>query len=293
MQQQISLELRSQRVFFQQTQIQTIRSLPTLESIPSHDDALEYCRSMTRRRRIRLPCSLSLGDLDLLRSWVNRKASGILIAEAHGIKTSSIDFAVDFLDSVDKAGVSSIWALPQPAEEERAVTLEDLLISLILQAISLNPNALSEGVIPIAAFHFRKRESVEELLQLLRRSLKGLNFVIIVIDLTFLNKILERSKLLELDGFLEMLRGMMESHDGILKFVALTWKSEALIPDMRREIIAADVIATDPGLRKVRLMRNPRFRTVYNGQRGRLSSVFEARLRLGNTICGGSGNEPN
>jgi len=223
--------------------------------------------------------------MDVLRSWINRKSSGILIGEAHGIKTSSRDFAVDLLDVIMKARIPAIWALPQPTEEEEStVTVEDLLVSLVLQAINLNPSVLSEGVNPISATHFRTIGSVEKLLQLLQRSVKGLKFTIVVVDLMLLKRVLRKSKSLEPEEFLEMLLDMTESHDGIIKIVVLTWRSEAIISETRRESFAADMVVTDPGFRKVRLMKNPQFRIVYNARRGRLSNALESKLQIGD-IC--------
>jgi hypothetical protein len=271
---QISIDLSHQRVYYQNSQLENIQSLPAIENIARYEDALDYCRSMARRRRIRMPCSLSFDDIEVLKSWITTKSSPVLIAEAHGLKTSCRDFAVELLDLTRKSQIPAIWALPGTLDEDQIGSIENIITSLVLQTASLNPAALSRELNPISVRSFRTARSVDQWLRLFQSALQGLKFCLVVLDMDLIKLALEDKTSLDSAEFLERLIDIAEKHDGVLKVVALTWRSDSPISTSSREAIGAELVTTDPGFRKVRLMRNAKYRMMYNIRRPGLQSAL-------------------
>ena len=245
-----------------------------LEQLPSHPQSLQYCRSMTRRRRVRLQCSLSSGDMKILKAWTTSKDSSILISEARGIKTSSRDFAADLIDALLEVNIPAIWSLPSSIDEE-GMTLENLLMALIMQTVSLNPCVLSDGVNPVSVMHFKATRTIDDWFRIFQRCLRGLKRLFIILDLILISKVLKKVHSLELEEFIDMLDGLCHSHDGILKIVALTWRTDTTLYRLSQASPGSTVIGTDPGARKVRLMRNPKYRTAFVSRRQGVSDVLK------------------
>lgn len=270
----MSVDITSQRMNYEGSQIEHIQSLPFFENVPSHQEALQYCRSMTHRRRVRMPCSLSARDTNLLKLWLNSKESSILVGEAHGIRTSSRDFAVNLLDLVIQTSRPAIWALPMSITIGEVPNITDILASLVIQAMELNPSVLSSGINPISTRHFKSSRSEDEWLQLLKKSIQGLKCLLIVLDFTMLQTCLKKSTTLEPEEFLESLLNMSRPQGPTLKIVALTWKLEPVIARRSDDPLATQFVATDPGPRKVRLMRNPKFRAAFSVRRQKLAMAL-------------------
>jgi len=229
---------------------------------------------MTRRRRARLQCSLSSGNIKMLKAWATNKDSSILISEAHGIKTSSRDFAADLLDALLEASIPAIWSLSSSIDEGD-VMLENLLAALIMQAIRVNPGVLSDCVNPVSVIHFKATRTIDEWFRILQRCLRGLKRLFIILDLILINKVLKRDRSLELEEFIGKLEDLCYSHNGILKIVALTWRTDATLYRLSQDSPVGTVIATDPGPRKVRLMKNPKYRTALASRRQCVSDVLK------------------
>jgi hypothetical protein len=268
------VDLSGQRLHYEASQIELIQSLPFFTKVPSHEEALQYCRSMSRRRYARVPCSLSSNDMHILRTWFMNKESAVLIGEAHGIRTSSRDFAVNLLDLVRQTQISAIWALPAPRIIDNIPDIEDILACLVIQVLELNPSVLSTGVNPISTRHFKAPGTLEKWLQILQRSMQGMKSLLIVLDFTMLQACLRKSNVLEPEEFLEMLVSMTGIQGGTLKVVALTWKLEPIMVRHREDSLEPQVVSTDPGPRKVRLMRNPKFRAAFSARRQKLAVAF-------------------
>ncbi|CAI6238245.1 unnamed protein product [Periconia digitata] len=271
----VTVDLTRQRRQYEGSQIEMIQDLPIFQRVPYHEGTLEYCRSMTSRRRKRLSCSLSYTDVIKLKTWFENRNSAILIGEAHGVKTSSRDFAVDLLNLVRPSSLPVVWVLPERLESESVVELEDVMAGLVLQILELNPTLLSTGVNPISTRHFRTSLSVEQWLQLLRKSMQGMKQLLIVLDFTILQATLERSNMYEPEEFLEAFLGLKSIHGPIIKIVALTWKLDHVISGGIDDRFVTELIATDPGPRKVRLMRNPKFRAVFSSRRQKLAVALK------------------
>jgi len=264
-------DISSQRLNYEGSQIELIKSLPFFKMVSNHEDTLQYCRSMTHRRQKRIPWSLSHRSMNTLRTWFESKDCSILIGESHGVKTSSRDFAVNLLDLVLQRSFPVIWALPISISEDDIPDIEGVLASLVIQAMELNPSVLSMGANPISTRHFKSTLSVEQWFQLLQKSIQGMNSLLIVLDFTMLQASLRKSNLLTPEEFLEALLNMKGRLGPNLKIVALTWKLEPVIANRSEDSLATQFIATDPGPSKVRLMRNPRYRAAFSARRQKLA----------------------
>ncbi|KAL8289573.1 hypothetical protein RB597_001272 [Gaeumannomyces tritici] len=99
-------------------QIDEIRNklLPDSEGA-APDETLAYCRSLRNRRRQRMPTQLPSMALATLKSWIADPTSSLLLANGNGVRTSSLDFAADFLDAVLECGYPVLWALPSIAPQ--------------------------------------------------------------------------------------------------------------------------------------------------------------------------------
>ncbi|CRK05579.1 hypothetical protein BN1723_001594 [Verticillium longisporum] len=85
---------------FRKGQVEDIRNYLLLEDTPESDESLAYCRSMRNRRRRTMPTQVPVSALETLESWVSDPSSSLLLAQGQGIRSSSLDFAADFLDAV-------------------------------------------------------------------------------------------------------------------------------------------------------------------------------------------------
>lgn len=281
LQNQMSADITSQKVFYQAAQLELLQELPMLKDAPGRVPSLEYCKSMTRRRRSRVPITLSTGDMRDLKSWLSTSTSGVLIGEAHGIKTSSRDFAVDLIDLVLKAKVSAIWALPNGGAEVIVPSIESILASLVVQAIELNPSVLSAQMDPITMKHFKATYDADEWLRLLRKAIQGLQYLLIVVDLSMIRACLKGESAWEPEEFLEKLVEMSRSTKTVVKIVALTWRLDQLIQKDADDKAEMQWIATDPGPRTVRLMRTPKFRMALTARRRKMAQELRDQVWIG------------
>jgi hypothetical protein len=212
--------------------------------------------------------------MNMLKAWATSEDSSILIGEACGIKTSSRDFAADLLDALLQAEIPAIWTLPSCIDEE-GMTLENILVALVMQTISLNPGVLSNSANPVSVMHFKAIRTIDEWFRIFQRCLRGLKRLFIILDLILISKVLKSDRSLEMEEFIGKLDDLSHSHDGILKIVALTWRLDTTLSRMSQDSSGSTVIATDPGARKVRLMRNPKFRSALASRRQGVSDVFK------------------
>lgn len=115
---EILLDLRSQRSFFQASQVEEIRHLMLTEGVLDNLDSPAHCQSLRRRRLRASPSQIPPRQVRRLKNWLENtssaaSSSSILLAESsRGVRTSSVDFAVDFLAAVREKGVPVVWALP-------------------------------------------------------------------------------------------------------------------------------------------------------------------------------------
>jgi hypothetical protein len=283
---------------YEASQLEMIQSLPLIEAIHSQpNEALQLCRNMKQRRRLRLPLTLPVQEVNTLKAWLNSSGMNvhvggtpsILIAEAHGVKTSARDFAVDLIDLIVKSNLAALWVLPGEHSsntapvDKHSLSIETLLASLVTQALALNPTVLSKGPAPLSLKNFKPGLPIEHWFRLLQQSVSGLPFLLIVLDLPTIRSALRGSnddQSMELDEFLGKILSISNTADGTIKIVALAWKLDEATAfltlsginpcDEESSFAEAPRIATDPGPRKVRMMRNPKFRAVYTARRQKL-----------------------
>jgi hypothetical protein len=197
-----------------------------------------------------------------MHAWATSEDSSILIGESRGIKTSSRTFAVDLLDAILEADIPAVWLLPSSFDEED-LTLKNVLLVLIMQIIAFNLSLLSNNMNPLSARHFTTTATIDDLFRILHRCLSGLKRLFIIIDLILISKVLQRDSSLEVEEFVGKICNMSYNHNCILKIIILTWRSDATLSNLSRDMSGVTVIATDPGARKVQLMRRPKYRAAF------------------------------
>lgn len=198
----------------------------------------------------------------MMHDWATSEESSILIGEARGIKTSARTFAVDLLDAILEADIPAAWLLPGSFDDED-LTLENVLLILIMQVIASNPSVLSNNMNPLSARHFTATATIDDLFRIFQQCLRGMKRLFIIIDLILISKVLQRDSSLEMEEFVGKIYNTSYNHNCILKIIALTWRSDAILSSLPRDISEATVIATDPGARKVQLMRRPKYRAAF------------------------------
>jgi hypothetical protein len=180
-------ELAQQTAMLRQQQMIQITSAPTLSHLPNADESLQYCRSIKTRRRVQFLIGPS--QIDKLREWHGSPdAFPILIAHGRGLRNLARDFSVELLDMIRESGVPTIWALSHSTSDTSTeLSLTDILLSLSMQLLVLNPRVLSEGVNPISSFHFQSALTEEQSFKLLGRCMSGISKLYILLDMAVVN----------------------------------------------------------------------------------------------------------
>lgn len=150
-----------------------------MERLPSSGDSLGYCRSMRARRRDRT--KLLLPAISTLQHWASEPKSSVLLTQSSSDQASK-DFTVDLTTLIRDTSLPIIWALRFTNYWQSELSWTDVLKILVLQAIQLNPQALTDGSHPLTLKHLREADSEEAWLLILRRTLHGIVRVFIVLD---------------------------------------------------------------------------------------------------------------
>jgi hypothetical protein len=283
LQSQIMIDLRDQKEYFQSARIEAIGTELLLEDTPEANESLEHCRSMRNRRRQKLPTQFPSAQLLRFKEWIADPVSSLLLATGQGVRTSAIDFAADFLDAVLEQGYPVLWALPSSVEEQSfAPTVRGILRSLVMQALVLNPGAVSEGANPVRMQQFRSAVSIEQWFKLLERCVVGMARLFVVIDMGLVELAVDRE---EDDGeyfragdFLQRIMQIAESRTRsmLLKAVVVSWQFKAsTLLDTSQLLGEEQRIVTDGGRRAERLSRQPKHRATFK----RRSNAMVARLK--------------
>ena len=290
------LSMHSQRQLFVSAQLSHIQDTFLLASGPSHGDSLTYCRSLRNRRRQRTPAQLPASEIAKLQAWLHDPFSSLLLARGRGVRTSSLDFAVDLLDAVLEAGYPVVWALPGTTSEGEAhgtaegPSLTGVLRSLVLQVLNINARAMSEGVNPVTSQHFRSATSAEHWFCLLERCIAPLPRLFVVIDMGILGSALERDRDSDDNGEqlqigdvikrLEQLARLSGGGGQVLKIVVMSWQFDSARILEAEEVFDADKqIVTDGGRRHERLMWQPKFRAMFRRQKGKSMEKFRSVVK--------------
>lgn len=216
---------------------------------------------------------LAFSHVAVLRDWMANDDSSIINLEARGMRTSSRDLSADLLKALLEAEIPVAWILPGSIDDEDS-TMEQLFASLILQIIKVNPTVLSDQAHRISVAHFKGEHSMDDWFSLLGRCLKGVKKIFLVLDLVFIRKVLQRDHSMQIDVFIQKLEDICQTQQGVLKIIILTWRSDTAYNAILEALPDGVVIGTDPGARKVRLFRNPKFRAAHNARMRNSSHSF-------------------
>jgi hypothetical protein len=219
-------ELAHQTEIIRQRQIMQIITIPVLRHIPNPEESLDYCRSIKSRRRSHI--LLDTAQITKLQHWHQATDTfPLLIVRCIGLRTVTRDFSVELLDIIRGSNIPAIWALSQPNwDEKEALSLENLLLSLSMQALALNAQVLSTGINPISSYHFESISNEDQGFKLLGRCLSGVKRIYIVLDLTLVHEAVEHdhgraSSFVQ--NFINLLLGRLE---GGIKLVIVAEKSK-------------------------------------------------------------------
>lgn len=125
---------------------------------------------MRQQRRIR--SNLILPNATDLQKWADQKYSSFLVTESSTSQAAK-NFLVEILQAIREARFPVLWALRFANYWDSSLTCIDILRMLVLQALQINPDALTMGSNPITMT--RLREVVDEVdwLLILNRALQG------------------------------------------------------------------------------------------------------------------------
>ncbi|WQF76109.1 hypothetical protein CDEST_01123 [Colletotrichum destructivum] len=278
------------RQMFTNGQLEGIRTSVLLKDTPAAEDSLAWCRSMRNRRRQKAPTQLPVSELSKLKHWVSDPSSSLLLAEGQGVRTSSLDFAADFLDTVTEQGYPVLWALPSTVgsvgeDNTGGASVQGILRSLISQALSLNPAVLSEGANPLTAKHFKTAASIQQWFKLLERCVSSLARLFIVLDIRAIQAAVEHEESetqhFTTSDFVERVSQLVaqRSHGG-LKIVIVSWRfnmATSMDPD---EVFRGMQISTDRGRKVERLMKQPKFRALFKRRHHMFSERFKSSVNV-------------
>ncbi|CRJ82833.1 hypothetical protein BN1708_009044, partial [Verticillium longisporum] len=254
---------------FRKGQVEDIRNYLLLQDTPESDESLAYCRSMRNRRRRTMPTQIPVSALETLVSWVSDPSSSLLLAQGQGIRSSSLDFAADFLDAVLDKDYPVLWALPSASEEEALKpSISGILRSLISQALALDPSIVSEGVNPVSMKHFKTCEGVQQWFAIFERCITRLPRLFLVVDMGLIELATsheeEEHEFFKVDHFVEFLAEMISrrAKEG-LKIAVLSWRFAVSTSLDADEVFDQRRIFTDQGRRAERMMRKPKYRAMF------------------------------
>ncbi|KAK1701990.1 hypothetical protein BDP67DRAFT_585715 [Colletotrichum lupini] len=296
MQQQQSLQTQSllalkeeHKQMFRVSQLEDIRTVALLEDTAVADDSLAWCRSMRNRRRQKAPTQLPLPELYKLKTWASDPSSSLLLAEGQGVKTSSLDFAADFLDIVLEHGYPVIWALSsiitKVDDDSLAPSISGIIRSLISQALALNDAVVSEGTNPLTPKHFKSAVSITQWFDILERCVSTFQRLFIVLDMSAIEAALEQREADEeyfrVSDFMDRIVSMSQSKGRTVKVIVVSWRFSANTSIDAESIFDDRHLFTDRGRKIERLMKQPRFRAAFKRKHQNFNDRFRSSITLG------------
>lgn len=225
-----------------------------------------------------------MAALTKLKAWVADPSSSVVLAQGQGVKTSSLDFAVDFLDAVRERDYPVVWVLRSNLEAGRAAPpVVAILRSLISQVLELETTVTgrprADG---LTLTSFKNVTTIQQWLDLLERCVSAVPRLFIVADMATIEDVDDN-----IDGeyftardFLEHLSAMViRRKQGGLKIMAISWKSDIVTStlDGAGNDISDDMrIFTDMGRKVQRLMRQPKYRAFYKKRQQQFGHKFQS-----------------
>lgn len=235
---------------------------------------------MRRRRRQTLPTQLPGATLWKLRAWVSDSSSSMVLAQGRGIKTSSLDFAVDFLDAILDRNYPVIWALPGDNDSAQPnPSIIGILRSLISQLLEIESDQNPNGASQVHLRQFRGITSIRHWFQLLERCIANFPRLFIMIDTSLVKCALENEtrddEYFTLGDFIENVSDIVtrREKDG-LKVVIASWRFDTAASLEADEVFRDMQFVTDMGRRVERLMRQPKYRAILRRKEHSYSKKF-------------------
>ncbi|KAH7346226.1 hypothetical protein BKA65DRAFT_551153 [Rhexocercosporidium sp. MPI-PUGE-AT-0058] len=177
-QEEIKMDLSSQKAMLQQIQLAQILELKWLKDLPSSGESLGYCLSIQKRKRSRT--KLSESQVKMMKSWSSAQKSSVIIIQSKSANTTK-DMLIDLVALIHSTSHPIIWALRFANYSSREMTRVDILRILVTQALQINPSATSSSN-PVTAVHLKEAADEEDWCRLLGRALYGIPEINVVID---------------------------------------------------------------------------------------------------------------
>lgn len=264
-------------------EIERIRStVLLLDDTPDSSQSLARCKLIRKRRRQTLPTQLPAATLSKFKNWVLDPSSSMVLAQGQGIRSSSFDFAVDFLDAILDRKCPVIWALPVNNERgQPTISITGILRSLISQLLELECVLAPNGMNLLPLRQFQDITSIRHWFQLLERCIALFPRLFIVIDTSLVQRSLEdeasNHEYFTLGQFMTGLSDIVARRDkNGLKIVIASWRFDTAASMEASEVFSEKQFATDMGLWVQRLMRQPKYRVMI----GKRDQGFSQKLRL-------------
>lgn len=239
-----------------------------LDDTPDSSQSLAFCKSMRRRRRQTLPTQLPVATLSKLRAWVLDPSSSMVLAQGRGIKTSSLDFAVDFLDAILDRNYPVIWALPGDNDSPNSnPSVTGILRSLVSQLLELESSQALNGASAVQLRQFQGSTSIRHWFQLLERCIASFPRLFIIIDTSLVQRSLENEagddEYFTLGDFIDSMSDIVTRRDKDgLKVVIASWRFDTATSLEAWEVFKDIQLVTDMGRRVERLVRQPKYRAI-------------------------------
>lgn len=251
-----------------------------LEDTPDSTQSLAFCKSMRRRRRQTLPTQLPAATLSKLKDWVSDPSSSIVLAQGQGIRSSSLDFAVDFLDAILDRNYPVIWALPGDNHRGQPIpSITGILRSLISQLLELESGQALNGGNSGPLRQFQGNTSIAHWFQLLERCVAVFPRLFIIIDTSLVQYSLEDEarddEYFTLRDFIARISDIVSRRDKDgLKVVIASWRFDTASSKEASEVFNDIPFATDMGRRVHRMMRQPKYRAIIRRRGQGISKGF-------------------
>lgn len=210
----------------------------------------------------------------------------MLLAEGQGVKTSSLDFAVDFLEAVRERHFPVVWALRSNLEPDGAATpVVAILRSLISQVLELDATGMARSSADVMTLtNFKNVTTAQQWLDLLERCIFAVPRLFVVVDMATIGDTDDdrMEDCFSAHGFLEHLSAMVDRRRGAgLKVMAISGGMDATAASARDsttvDTSSDDMrIATDMGRMVQRLMKQPKYRAFYKKRQQHSGQEFQS-----------------
>lgn len=183
MRKELHIDLRSQMDMICSIQLNQVLSVSFLEKLPTSGESLSYCQSIRRRSRHRM--TLPLPDVSRLAEWASQPTNSLLVLRGTSTAVCKA-FMVDLIDLVRDAKMPILWALRYANYWDSQTTSVDILRMLVLQALQINPRAMTQGSHPITVAGMREAATASDWIEILARTLQGVPRIFIALDSSLL-----------------------------------------------------------------------------------------------------------